>query len=84
MHLDLVNSSGYMLRNKLCRTCGIYRPPRCSHCPTCDNCVERFDHHCPWLGTCIGKRNYPYFISFVLSLLFIIIFIISVVLHFMV
>lgn len=60
----------HSLKVKFCQTCYIYRPPRTSHCYECNMCVERFDHHCPWIGTCVGRGNYLLFVSFV-SLLWI-------------
>lgn len=62
-----INSN--IVRLKYCKTCNlqtglILRPPRTSHCNDCGLCVEVYDHHCPWLGTCIGKKNYKRFYLF--------------------
>lgn len=53
---------------RYCYTCKIARPERSKHCSDCDACCQKFDHHCPWTGTCIGLRNYTYFVRFVSSL----------------
>ena len=56
-----MNIQGHMINVNYCYTCFHFRPPRTSHCAECDNCVLNFDHHCLWMGTCVGKRNYKYF-----------------------
>uniref|UniRef100_A0A7S3A9H1 Palmitoyltransferase n=1 Tax=Rhodosorus marinus TaxID=101924 RepID=A0A7S3A9H1_9RHOD len=46
-----------------CGTCLKWIPPRGFHCKTCDVCVQHFDHHCEFTGSCIGKRNYGLFLG---------------------
>ncbi|KAM9333324.1 palmitoyltransferase ZDHHC23-A [Pholidichthys leucotaenia] len=48
-----------------CPVCKIMRPPRAGHCRTCGSCVQRLDHHCIWINSCVGQANHR---SFVLTL----------------
>jgi len=52
---------------RVCDFCNVIQPLRSRHCEDCQRCVKRFDHHCPWLDTCIGEKNHRYFWCFLLS-----------------
>ncbi len=47
-----------------CYLCEEARCKGTKHCYSCRKCVDGFDHHCPFLNTCIGQRNYAQFITF--------------------
>ena len=40
--------------NMLCPACEVICTADSRHCYICNTCVERFDHHCPWVNNCIG------------------------------
>ncbi|CAM6104822.1 unnamed protein product [Calypogeia fissa] len=49
----------------LCSYCRLIQPVRTKHCHDCNKCVLRFDHHCVWLGTCVGQSNHHKFWWFI-------------------
>ena len=53
---------------EMCPDCRVMRTPRSRHCAICNRCVERFDHHCPWLNNCVGINNNNAFLVFLFSL----------------
>ncbi|KAF8602920.1 zf-DHHC-domain-containing protein [Ceratobasidium sp. AG-I] len=48
----------YCARDKL------MKPMRTHHCRLCATCVLQYDHHCPWIGQCVGAGNRKFFVNF--------------------
>ncbi|XP_058015097.1 palmitoyltransferase ZDHHC12 [Ahaetulla prasina] len=52
------------VRLRRCGYCMVKQPLRAKHCQACQQCVRRYDHHCPWIENCIGERNHPFFVLY--------------------
>ena len=60
-----VDLNGHKVLVRYNETCHFYQPPRAHHCSVMDECIEKFDHYCPWVGTTVGQRNYRFFLLFI-------------------
>lgn len=65
--IKMAENDGFFDTKRFCSTCLIRKPIRSKHCTHCNKCVARFDHHCPWVGNCIGAKNHRFFICFLAS-----------------
>lgn len=79
--LDLL---GKFNPTELCPDCLIIRTPRSRHCAICNVCVERFDHHCPWINNCVGVNNHGPFLVFLLSTWLLCLLVMAFSIHIMV
>jgi hypothetical protein len=60
----------HVITELYCHVCEVHVTEKAKHCSSCNKCIYSFDHHCIWLNTCIGGKNYR---TFLLMLLLIVI-----------
>jgi hypothetical protein len=59
---------------QVCVVCRARRELRSHHCKECGRCVQRLDHHCPWIDNCVGLGNQRSFYCFIILLFAAIVF----------
>ena len=65
--LDIVEKGEEV--DEFCPYCLVKKTFKSLHCLICQKCVDDFDHHCFWVGNCIGKNNYTLFFIFLIYIL---------------
>ena len=56
--------------DRICPYCEIVKTNSARHCVICQRCVERYDHHCPWINNCVGIANHNTFLGLLAVLTF--------------
>ena len=51
-------------KKRFCEYCSLEQPYRSKHCKECERCVRKYDHHCFWIGGCVGELNHRKFYLF--------------------
>lgn len=64
--LDDQEAASLKAEYKDCFSCDLHVPTRSHHCPYCRRCIYILDHHCFFLGHCVGRNNLRYFLVFCL------------------
>ncbi|KAL2086769.1 hypothetical protein ACEWY4_017828 [Coilia grayii] len=70
----------FIFKDEFCTVCEAEVGPKAKHCWACNKCVMDFDHHCMWLNTCIGRRNYWFFFVMVSSGVILLLLVVVIVL----
>jgi len=61
-----LTEEGRNSKARYCKTCLKHKAPRTHHCGCCKQCIPRMDHHCVWVGNCVGAHNQKFFVQFLL------------------
>lgn len=51
-------------QQRFCEFCQLLQPYRTKHCKKCEECVLKYDHHCFWIGSCVGEGNHFRFVCY--------------------
>ena len=66
---DLLSKSLNNLDCSRCKICNLnYKlVDNIGHCEKCEICYFGYDHHCIWMGHCVGRDNGIFFVLFIMA-----------------
>lgn len=66
--ISFVKLNQYFQPAYICPKCEIIRSRESNHCHYSNKCVDRFDHHCPWVDNAIGHGNHNQFMLLIITM----------------